>query len=90
MRESKIERCLREAAAAQGWAAYKFNSAGHPGVPDRLCLGPGSRMFFVETKAPGGLPSPEQTREHARLRRRGFRVFVVDSIDAVWALPWGE
>lgn len=88
MRESKIERHLREVAADNGWAAYKFNSAGHPGVPDRICMGHGGDLFFVETKAPGGTPSPEQAREHARLRRRGFRVFVVDSLDAVNALPW--
>jgi hypothetical protein len=39
--------------------------------------------IFVELKAPGKKPTPGQLREHARLRELGFRVEVLDSIEAV-------
>lgn len=39
-------------------------------------------MFFVEFKRQGKKPRPEQEYEHARLRARGFRVYVVDNRDS--------
>jgi len=39
--------------------------------------------WWVELKAPGKKPEPHQAREHARMRRMGQRVVVIDSIEGV-------
>jgi hypothetical protein len=79
IRESVIEANLVKQVKAAGGTAYKFTSPGRRGVPDRLVLLPGGRTVFVECKAPGGIPRPDQQREHNRLRALGFSVVVLDS-----------
>ncbi|AMH01838.1 VRR-NUC domain-containing protein [Serratia liquefaciens] len=79
VRESSIENNLVKQVKAAGGAAYKFTSPGRRGVPDRLVLLPGGRAVFVECKAPGERPRPDQVREHNRLRALGFDVVVLDS-----------
>jgi hypothetical protein len=39
--------------------------------------------IFVELKAPGKKPTPAQQRDHERRRAMGFRVEVLDSVEAV-------
>ena len=39
--------------------------------------------FWVELKAPGGVPEPHQLREHGRMRKYGQIVVVIDSIEGV-------
>lgn len=79
IRESTIERHLVKQVKAAGGTAYKFTSPGRRGVPDRLVLLPGGQAVFVECKAPGEHPRPDQMREHNRLRALGFDVVVLDS-----------
>ncbi|BEO04319.1 VRR-NUC domain-containing protein [Serratia marcescens] len=79
LRESPIERHQVAQVKAAGGTAYKFTSPGRRSVPDRLVLLPGGRAVFVECKAPGEKPRPDQLREHNRLRALGFEVVVVDS-----------
>lgn len=79
IRESTIEKHLVAEVKKAGGIAYKFLSPGRRAVPDRLVLLPGGRAVFVECKAPGEKPRPEQLREHERLRARGFTVVVLDS-----------
>ena len=43
---------------------------------------PKGTVFFVEFKREGMKPTPQQTREHDRLRGHKVAVFVVDSVDA--------
>lgn len=49
------------------------------GLPDRLCLLPGGRVFFVEVKTTGKKPRKIQQYIHEKLRSLGFRVYVLDS-----------
>ena len=79
IRESTIEKHLVAEVKKAGGIAYKFLSPGRRAVPDRLVLLPGGRAVFVECKAPGEKPRPEQLREHERLRAQGFTVIVLDS-----------
>ena len=51
IRESKIERYLREEIELLGGEAYKFVCPGRQGVPDRLCKIPRFEAFMVETKS---------------------------------------
>lgn len=41
------------------------------------------RGFWVELKAPGVAPEAHQLREHARMRKFGQIVLVIDSIEGV-------
>ncbi|MDC9589686.1 VRR-NUC domain-containing protein [Xenorhabdus sp. XENO-10] len=79
IRESVIENHLVKEIKKAGGIAYKFVSPGRRSVPDRICILPGGRVIFVECKAPGEKPRPEQLREHERLRALGCSVVVLDS-----------
>lgn len=47
------------------------------GTPDRLVLWPGGWVEFVELKKTGGVVSPAQHEQIARLRALGFTVSVL-------------
>lgn len=81
VREDVIERNLVNEVKKAGGIAYKFVSPGRRAVPDRLVLLPGGKVIFVECKAPGEKPRPDQLREHARLFALGHQVVVLDSKD---------
>lgn len=83
MRERDIEAYLRDQVKAAGGRAYKFESPGNAGVPDRLVLLPGGRAVFVELKAPGRKPTPLQLAQAQKIRRLGFAVEVIDSKQGV-------
>lgn len=79
MTEKDIEEYLRLGVKKLGGVAFKFTSPGNSGVPDRLIVMPGNRIYFVELKRPGGKTSPLQNRQISRLKDLGCRVLVVDS-----------
>ena len=83
MREKQLERKLVEAVKAMGGIAPKFVSPGFDGMPDRLVLLPFGRIGFVEVKRHGEKPRPLQESRHGMLRRLGFKVFVIDSIEQI-------
>jgi len=62
-----------------GIESYKFTSPNRRSVPDRMCVGHDSLLFFIEYKATGEKPTEAQKREHKRLRDKGFNVYVIDS-----------
>ncbi|WDL96921.1 VRR-NUC domain-containing protein [Alicyclobacillus sp. ALC3] len=82
-RERDIEAHLRDRIKAAGGLAYKFESPGNAGVPDRLVLMPSGRVAFVELKQKGKKPTKLQEVQHRRIRSLGFRVEVCDSKEAV-------
>lgn len=82
-RERDVEKYLREKVKKLGGIAYKFESPGNAGVPDRLILLPGGRLHFVELKAPGKKPTPLQMSQHRKIQKVGFEVHVLDSKGAV-------
>ncbi len=83
MREKTVERKLITAVKAIGGIAPKFVSPGFDGMPDRIVLLPGGRIAFVEVKAPGEKPRPLQLARHRMLRRLGFKVYVLDTIEKI-------
>lgn len=83
MREKEIEKKLTLAVKNMGGICPKFVSPGLDGMPDRIVLLPGGHMAFVEVKAPGRKPRPLQTARHRLLRRLGFQVYVLDSIEQI-------
>ncbi|MGW0881323.1 VRR-NUC domain-containing protein [Streptomyces sp. NPDC002671] len=83
-RESTIEDYLLSQCRAHGFLCLKFVSPARGGVPDRIVVAP-SRTVFVEVKRPGGRLRKLQQLTHAKLRRYGAEVHVVDdnpSVDA--------
>jgi hypothetical protein len=83
MRERDVEVYLTGRAVARGGEVRKLGWIGRRGAPDRVLLMPGGVTVWVEVKAPGAKPQPHQAREHARLRRNGHAVAVLDSREAV-------
>lgn len=85
MRESDIEDYLVERVKALGGEVRKVKWIGRRGAPDRLAMMPGATLW-IELKAPGEKAQPHQAREHARMRKMGQQVVVVDSLVAIDAL----
>lgn len=81
--EGKIENFLRRKVLASGGRIRKLRWLDRRGAPDRMIWWPGPVIVFVECKAPGKKPSPLQAREHARLRKDGFDVRIIDSFEGV-------
>lgn len=70
-REKDIERTLTRYCRSRGLLAYKFISPGNDGVPDRLILGPGGRVLFLELKRPGNKPTELQLYQMGRIKALG-------------------
>lgn len=83
MREEQIEAKLRESIKAMGGVAYKFTSPGNIGVPDRVILLPGGRVWFVELKTDTGRMTANQARQAYRIRQTGCNVCTLYGIDQV-------
>ena len=81
MLEAKIEQTVCDYAKDKGLLVYKFTSPNRAAVPDRLFVHPSGYVFFAESKASGKIPTPQQHREHARLRGHNIQVYVVDDIE---------
>ena len=83
MRESLIEKKLKAKIESIGGRCMKFISPGMSGVPDRICLFPGGKVVFAETKAPGGQLRPLQKKRRNELQQLGFKVLVIDSEEKI-------
>ena len=81
MLEAQIEKAVSEYAKSKGHLVYKFTSPARAAVPDRLFIHPTGFVYFCEFKATGKKPTPQQEREHLRLKGHNVDVYVVDSIE---------
>lgn len=76
--ERDIEQKLRRGVEAQGGKCLKWVCPGWSGVPDRIILLPGGRIYFVETKRPkGGVVSALQNKWREWLTGLGFSVVTI-------------
>jgi len=83
MTERQIEKRLVDSVKQVGGMALKFVSPGNSGVPDRLVLIAIGKIAFVEVKAPGEKPRPLQIRMINKIRKLGFKVYVLDGITKI-------
>lgn len=83
MSESTLEKRLRLEVKKHGGQALKFISPGKRGVPDRLILKSGGQAVFVEMKDAGKSLEPLQCKRTDELRRLGFKVYKIDSIEDI-------
>jgi hypothetical protein len=80
--EKEIERKLRVLVEAHGGRCLKWVCPGWAGVPDRICLLPGARVVFVETKRPqGGRLSALQRKWAHWLAGLGFECWAIWNAD---------
>ena len=82
MRERDIEAYFVKRVKEAGGLSFKFVSPGVRGVPDRIAIFDRS-VYFVELKAPGQLPRPDQLRMHKRMRAHGADVRIIASREDV-------
>ena len=79
MRERDIEQRLVREVRKMGGEAFKWVSPGSRGIPDRIVLLPGGRIYFVELKSPDGRPSELPKAWAKKIRPLGFTVFFLFS-----------
>lgn len=73
--EKDTEAYLVKLVKRLGGRAYKFVSPGCAGVPDRIVILPGGRIFFVETKSEGKRSTALQRKIQRELRKLGCTVY---------------
>lgn len=83
--ESVLESKFRIRVTKAGALTFKFVSPGHAGVPDRIVLAPGGRIYFVEMKRKNGKLRPLQQYTIEKMRQYGFSVSVIDDEKAITA-----
>lgn len=82
MTEKTLETKLRERVKNCGGLAVKVWAVSFTGLPDRLILMPGGRAYFAEIKTLGQKPKPHQEAVHGVLRKLGFAVAIIDSVES--------
>jgi len=80
MRESNIREALTARIKSYGGEERALKYLGRNNCPDVLVL-LSSRHLLVETKRPKKKATEAQAREHDRLRRAGFHVFVITTLE---------
>lgn len=81
--EKVLEKKLSEAIKKAGGLSIKLISIHFIGLPDRLCLLPKGRLFFIEMKTTGKKPTKIQTVIHGKLAALGFPVLVIDTSEKI-------
>ena len=81
--EKLLERKLKREVEKLGGYCYKWFSIHITGLPDRICLLPGGRIFFAEIKTTDKDTSPRQKVVHKELIKIGFRVEVIDTSNQI-------
>lgn len=76
--EKLLEKKLREGVEKLGGLAIKFFCPTFTGLPDRIILMPGGRVYFAEMKTTGEKLRPRQEVVHRQLRNLGFTVWTID------------
>ena len=85
--EKVLERRLCQKVKTAGGWAIKMLATHVTGLPDRIVLLPGGRIYFVEVKTTNKKPRPIQLAIHRKLENLGFKVYIVDSSELIESLP---
>ena len=78
--EKRVEALLVSGVKRMGGLAYKFVSPGNSGVPDRIILMPGGKIYFVELKREDGQLTNLQKRQINRIQKRDCQVDVLQGM----------
>ena len=77
--EKYLEKMLVERIKLLGGLCLKLLCTHFTGLPDRMCLLPGGKIFFAEIKTTGFTPSPRQIWVKNKLTQLGFNVYIIDN-----------
>lgn len=82
--EKTLERSLKNLVELKmkGWC-LKLLALHITGLPDRICLLPQGIIFFAEVKTTGQKPKAIQLWVHAKLKKLGFEVYIVESSEDI-------
>ena len=75
--EKLLERKLNHLVQQRGGWSIKLLSLHITGLPDRVCLLPGGRIFFAEIKTTNKNPTKIQLLVHRKIEALGFRVLII-------------
>lgn len=75
--EKRVEALVVSGVKRMGGLAYKFVSPGNSGVPDRIILMPGGKIYFVELKREDGQLTNLQKRQINRIQKLDCQVDVL-------------
>lgn len=93
MREREVEAYLVREVKKRSGDTRKVKWLGHVGAPDRLVMLYGNHCLVEVKKPKGGELEAHQVREHARLRKAGFRVYCAwtkEQVDNVMQLEFAR
>lgn len=79
--EKDIERWLRWQITNLGGLFFKHVSPGNSGVPDRIAVLPGGRVYFIELKDVSGKVGRLQRWQVDRIRQRGANACIIQGMD---------
>lgn len=79
--ERNIEDAVVRYAKTLGYVVRKMNGTGARAWPDRMFVGPGGVVVFIEFKRPGGQLTVLQAELQKTLQRMGHAVATFDSKD---------
>jgi len=89
--ESDIENYLVKKVRLAGGSAFKGNPFGQRGFMDRICMFNGGLVIFVEVKAPGRKPRPNQRLMIKKFKAMGFIAVWLDTFAKVDTLiDWAK
>lgn len=83
MKEKAVDAAIVAYAKSRGLVSVKLTmlaTYGFAGLPDRMFLGPGRLVFFIEMKRPGGKMSDLQFFWQKKMEALGFHVYECDDI----------
>jgi Holliday junction resolvase len=79
MRESIIQRQIKEYLEKDGWMVIKLIQTSCNGIPDLMALKDG-RAIFLEVKQPGKKPNDLQQYRIEKLQKAGFAAITATSV----------
>lgn len=80
--EARLEKLLYDGVRQLGGISEKMIPARW-GIPDRLVLLPGGRLYLVELKAASGTIRPAQSVWHRKAAKLGTKVIVLTGLTEV-------
>jgi hypothetical protein len=83
MAEAPVEKHLQVSVRKHGGLCLKLIIMGKRNFPDRTCLMPGGKIFFVECKDTHTDARKSQSWFHRLLERLGFKIYVAKTKDQV-------
>lgn len=81
--EKVLEKKLAKEVKDRGGWSIKLLSDFIKGLPDRMVLVPGGKIYFAEIKTTGKKPTKMQILIHKKLERLGFKVYIIDDSEKI-------